>query len=162
MLSSPQKYATWLAVVRIYVGIDWLTHGIPKLLNPDFFGPNGMAGMVSQMTATTSGPYHAFIQNVVEPNYGLFSHLVAWGETLTGISLLFGALTPVGGIVGMFLAFNYFVAKGSYAHITSLGGLDFETIVLSFINVVLPTGLKWGVDGMIKAARAGKSAAGET
>jgi uncharacterized membrane protein YphA (DoxX/SURF4 family) len=162
MLPSPQKYAAWLAVLRIYTGVDWLTHGIPKLLNPKFFGPDGMmAGMITQMSSTTSGSYHDFLQNVVLPNAGLFSHLVAWGETLTGVSLLLGALTPVGGFVGAFLALNYFMAKGSYTEITSLGGMDLSVAALSFINVVLPTGLFWGIDGMFRSARTRQKAAGK-
>jgi hypothetical protein len=51
--------------------------------------------------------------------------------------------------------------KGSYGHITSLGGLDFAAIALSFINVVLPTGRVFGLDGLRKATRA-TAPAGET
>jgi uncharacterized membrane protein YphA (DoxX/SURF4 family) len=160
VLPSSEKYAAWLAVFRIYAGIFWLTHGIPKLLSPNFAG--GMAGMISQMSSGTSGPYHDFLQNVVLNNTSLFSHLVAWGETLTGVSLLLGVLTPAGGIVGMFLALNYFLMKGSYSQIMGLGGLDFSALMLSFINVVLPTGLKWGIDGMFNRSRVARPAAGET
>lgn len=161
MLPASQKYDTWLAVIRIATGASWLAHGIPKLLNPNFFGANGsMAGMLSQSTAQGSGPYNAFLQNVVVPNAGLFSHLVAWGETLTGVSLLLGLLTPVGGVAGMFLGLNYFLMHGSLGHITSLGGLDFAAILLSFVNVVLPTGRVFGLDRLWKATR-GTTLAGE-
>lgn len=163
MLPASQKYATWLAILRIYTGIFWLAHGVPKLLNPKFFGPDGMmAGMVTQMSSATTGPYHNFLQNVVLPNAGLFSHLVAWGETLAGVSLLLGLFTRVGGIVGMFLPLNYLMMKGSYAEITSFGGLDFAAVALSFINVALPTGLVFGLDGMLSKSRARKPGAGET
>ncbi len=162
MLPTPQKYATWLGILRICTGIFWLAHGVAKLLNPNFFGPDGMANMLTQRTSGTTGPYHDFLQNVVLPNAGLFSHLVAWGETLTGVSLLLGLLTRVGGVVGMFLALNYFVMHGSYAHITDLGGLDFAALALSFINVVLPTGLIFGLDGMLPRSRVRAQSAGET
>lgn len=164
MLPNPVKYATWLAVLRIYAGVFWLTHGIPKLLNPQFFGPQGfMVTLIRDNTSNGgSGAYAAFLTHVVIPNADLFSHLVAWGETLTGVSLLLGLLTPVGGVVGMFLAFNYFMTKGSYAHITALGGLDFAAIMLSFINVALPTGLVAGFDGVMWASRTRRPAAGKT
>lgn len=152
MLPASPKYAPWFAVIRIYTGIFWLTHGIPKIMDPNAAGPKGwIMGMVSQEAAQGSGPYNAFLQHVVLPNAGLFSHLVAWGETLTGISLLLGLLTPVGAIVGMFLPLNYFLMKGSYAHITSLGGSDAAAFALSFINLVLPTGRVFGLDGLRKA-----------
>ncbi|HXW51629.1 MAG TPA: TQO small subunit DoxD [Candidatus Acidoferrales bacterium] len=153
MLPAAQKYATWLGVMRIVTGAFWLAHGIPKLLNPGFFGANGMmSGMVTQMSSNGSGFYQTFLQTVVLPHAGLFSYLVAWGETLTGVSLLLGLLTSAGGVVGVFLALNYFLMKGSLAHITSLGGLDFAAMELSFINIVLPTGLVFGLDGIWRRA----------
>jgi uncharacterized membrane protein YphA (DoxX/SURF4 family) len=160
-LPSSQRYASWLALFRIYVGIFWLSHGIPKLLNPRFFGPNGMVGMVGNVNANTTGWYHNFLVTVVLPNYPIFSHLVAWGETLTGVSLLLGVLTPVGGIVGVFRPLNYYRMKAAYTDVANIGGLDFAAMALSFINIVLPTGLKWGIDGMVKRARITKPAAGE-
>jgi uncharacterized membrane protein YphA (DoxX/SURF4 family) len=160
MLPSAQTYATWLAVFRIYTGVFWLAHGIPKLLNPHFFGPNGMmTTMITQSSADTSGFYHTFLQTVVLPNAALVSHLVAWGETLTGVSLLLGLLTRLGGVVGMFLPLNYFLMKGSFA-VTGLGGMDISALALSFVSVALPTGLIWGIDGAIKASRAKQPVSG--
>lgn len=121
-----------------------------------------MAGMVSKNASSASGPYHDFLQNVVLPNAGLFSHLVAWGETLTGVSLLLGLFTRAGGIVGMFLALNYFMMHGSYARITDLGGLDFAAFALSFINAALPTGLVYGLDSLRRPPRAGAPPAGKS
>lgn len=163
MLPAPLRYASWLAIFRLYTGIFWLLHGVPKLLNPKFFGPDGMAGMIQQTASgTPPGPYQSFLLHTVLPNAWLFSHLVAWGETLTGVSLLLGLLTPLGGIVGTFLALNYFMMKGSYAHLTDFAGLDFETAVLSFIHVVLPTGLVAGIDGALWASRSRRATAGKT
>jgi uncharacterized membrane protein YphA (DoxX/SURF4 family) len=150
MLPSPQTYSTWLAVLRIFTGIFWLTHGVPKLLNPKFFGSDGMmAGMLHEASAHSSGLYNVFLTQVVLPNANLFSHLVAWGETLVGVSLLLGLFSQVGGFFGVFLPLNYFLMKGSYAHVTDLGGLDAAAMALGFINLVLPTGLVFGLDGLM-------------
>ena len=163
MLPLPQTYARWLAVLRIFTGVFWLTHGVPKLLDPAAFGPSGwIAGSVSEATAHGGGPYNAFLLHVVLPNAALFTHLVAWGETLAGVSLLLGLLTRAGGIVGMFLPLNYFMMKGSYAHLTALGGLDMAAVALSFINVALPTGLYAGLDGLLPARRPPSSSAGKS
>lgn len=121
-----------------------------------------MPDFVRGMSSETTGPYHDFIVHVVLQNPTLFAHLVAWGETLTGVSLLLGLLTPAGGAVGFFLALNYFLAKGSYAHITDLGGLDAAAVMLSITNVVLPTGLIWGLDGLLPSSRLGRRSAGKT
>ncbi len=162
MLPSSQTYATWLAVVRIITGIFWLLHGVPKLLNPRFFGPNGMAGMIREGLGDSSGLYHDFLAGVVLPNAGLVSHLVAWGETLTGISLLLGLFARVGGVGGMFLNFNYFMMQASYARIGGFASMDTAYMALSFINVVLPTGLVWGLDGVLPVSRSRRQAEGKT
>ena len=160
MLPTPRRYAAWLAVLRIFTGVFWLTHGVPKLLNPAFAAR--MPDMIREMSSEASGPYHDFIMHVVLPNASLYAHLVAWGETLTGVSLLLGILAPVGGLVGFFLGLNYFLMKGSYAHLTDLGGLDAAAMALSFINLVLPTGLIWGFDGVLSGSRLGRRSAGKT
>lgn len=150
MLPTPPKYATWLAVLRIYTGIFWLLHGVPKLLNPNFASPDGgMAGMVTDMGSKTSGAYHDFIMHTVLPNAPVFAHLVAWGETLVGVSLLLGLLTRVGGFFGVLLPLNYWLAKGSYGEASGFAGLDFAAMALSFVSLVLPTGLVLGLDGVL-------------
>ena len=152
----------WLAVLRIYTGIFWLSHGVPKLLNPQFFGQHGfMASMLGEQTAKAHGPYNDFLVHVVLPNAGVFSHLVAWGETLAGVSLLLGLFTRVGGIVGVFLPLNYFMMKGAYADLTSVGGLDIAAAALSLIHAVLPTGLVAGLDALLPASRRPRRPAGE-
>jgi uncharacterized membrane protein YphA (DoxX/SURF4 family) len=163
MLPIPQTYARWLGVLRIYTGFFWLLHGVPKLLNPQFGGPSGMmAQMLRQTSANGSGPYVTFIQHVVLPNAGLFSHLVAWGETLTGVSLLLGLFTRVGGFFGIFLPLNYFLSKGSYAHLSDYAGLDAAAMALSFVSFVLPTGLVYGLDGLLPVSRVKRPPAGKT
>ncbi|MBV8163044.1 MAG: DoxX family protein [Candidatus Eremiobacteraeota bacterium] len=162
MLPPPRTYAVWLAVIRIYTGVFWLSHGVPKLLNPKFVGASGMmAGMLREATGQGHGLYNDFLIHVVLPNAGLFSHLVAWGETLTGVSLLLGLFTRVGGVVGVFLPLNYFMMKGSYGDITAIGSLDIAAAALSFIHVVLPTGLVAGLDAMLPRSRVSRPVAGE-
>lgn len=155
MLPNASRYAAVLAVLRIFTGAAWLSHGYGKITNPNWSAPGGMfQSFVGQMTDGTSGPYHDFITGFVLPHANVFSVLVAWGETLTGLSLLLGLLTPLGGIVGTFLALNYWAAKGDFAHIQSLGGLDLATAALSLINVVLPTGVVCGLDAFFARRRA--------
>lgn len=150
MLPLSQTYATWLAVLRIYTGVFWLFHGVPKLLNPRFATPGGMmSGMIQQNVAQSSGPYHDFLVTVVLPHAALFAHLVAWGETLTGVSLLLGLLSRVGGLVGVFLPLNYWLMKSGYSEWSTLGGLDWAAMALSFTHLVLPTSLVLGVDALI-------------
>lgn len=151
--------ATWLGVIRILIGLFWLAHGVPKLMNPDFATGNGMVKMVGMMSQNASGPYQHFLTSVVIPNAPLFSHLVAWGETLTGVSLTLGLLTRVGGLGGMFLTLNYMLAKGEFSSIMAMSGLDSAAFLLSALNLVVPTGTRLGLDGLIFGREARRSAA---
>jgi uncharacterized membrane protein YphA (DoxX/SURF4 family) len=155
MLPPASRYAAVLAVLRIYTGAFWLMHGLGKITSPDWaVRGGGMSSMLQDMTSHSSGAYHDFVIGVVLPNIGIFGTLVAWGETLTGVSLLLGLLTRLGGAVGAFLALNYLLAKGGFTSPFPYSGLDAAAIALSVINAFLPTGLVAGIDGLIAARKA--------
>ncbi|TAM74005.1 DoxX family membrane protein [bacterium] len=148
-LPSAQRYAGWLAAVRIYTGAFWLIHGAQKIVMGEFAAANGtMVQIVTQFVSKTSGPYHDFLLSVVLTHGMLFGQLVQWGETLAGVSLLLGLLTRAGGIVGTFLALNYWIAKGSFGNPADYTVYESVAVVLSLLNVVLPTGRVFGLDGL--------------
>lgn len=150
MLPSASRYAAVLAALRIFTGLVWLSHGIGKLTNPQWAGPGGtFESIVKDMINGSAGAYHDFVVNSVLPNASVYATLVAYGETLAGISLLLGLLTRLGGAAGVFLTLNYWAAKGDFTHWTSIGGLDLCTAALSAVNLLLPTGLVAGIDGVI-------------
>jgi uncharacterized membrane protein YphA (DoxX/SURF4 family) len=140
----------WLLVFRLYAGIFWLVHGLPKFLNPAMFMPPGgfMSQMVARSAQSSTGFYHDFLVQTVQPNIGLFAELVRLGEVLTGISLLLGFLTPLGGLVGCFLALNYIAAAGEF-HWSSVGALNAAALAISFFCIVLPVGRFAGVDALL-------------
>ncbi len=147
----------WLAFFRILIGAVWLDHAYGKLTDPQWASPNGTCFQIlTGMSNGTSGIYHDFITGVALPNIGVFAHLDAWGETLTGISLVLGLLSRLGGLGGLFLTLQYFLAKGSYAHLDGYTGLDAVTGYLSALNLVLPTGTVFGLDALIGRRKGGR------
>lgn len=149
-LASHWTYASWFTALRIYAGIFWLAHGIPKFLNAAaFMPPDGFMPMaVQKAISSQTGFYHDFLSNVVLPNIGIFAELVRLGEVLTGCSLLFGLWSRFGGVVGCFLALNYMALNGEFASWTTIGTLDAVAFVLSFLMIVVPAGRVAGVDGL--------------
>jgi uncharacterized membrane protein YphA (DoxX/SURF4 family) len=141
-------YAPWLLLLRLYAGCFWLSHGWAKVTNPEWSAPGGMmSSFLSKTTAEGSGPYHDFVTGVVVPNVSLFAHLVAWGELLTGVSLLLGFLTPLGALGGVFLPLNYLSAKGF--NLDAVFGMDALAAVMSLLCLVLPVGRVAGLDGLL-------------
>jgi uncharacterized membrane protein YphA (DoxX/SURF4 family) len=150
-MASHWTYASWFTVLRLYTGVFWLAHGIPKFLNSSaYMPPSGFMGqMVQKAIMSQTGFYHDFLLNVVTPNITLFAELVRLGEVLTGCSLLLGVFTRFGGVAGCFLALNYMAAKGALSDWTTIGSLDAAAFVLSFLMIVVPAGRVAGVDAVL-------------
>lgn len=111
-LPTSRSYAGWLALVRILTGVIWLLHAIPKFLNGvAFLPPDGFfATYLQRGIATTIGPYHDFLVNVIQPNAAIFAELVRFGELLVGISLVLGLFSRLGGFFGIVLTVDYMAA----------------------------------------------------
>ncbi len=153
-LPSSRTYGFWIAIARIAAGIIWLGHGVPKFTHADqFVPPTGViVPYVTQAIAVTSGPYHTFLVNFVQPNVGLVAEFVRLGEVLVGCSLFFGLLTRLGALGGVFLTLNY-IAAHDIAKLGSWTGIDGTTFVLSALFVVLPAGRVLGVDALLGRKR---------
>jgi thiosulfate dehydrogenase [quinone] large subunit len=148
-MASAKQYGAWLAVFRILVGATWLIHGYGKITDAQWALPNGMCyQIVTGMIGNTQGPIHDFVTNFVLPHITVFATLQEWGETLSGVSLVLGLLTRIGGLVGFFLPMLYFAMKGSYAHLDGYATLDTLTAIASGLNLALPTGAVFGIDAL--------------
>jgi uncharacterized membrane protein YphA (DoxX/SURF4 family) len=156
--TSHWSYAAWFTALRIYTGVFWLSHGIPKFLNPGMFmPPDGfMPQLVTKAVQSQTGFYHDFLTNVVIPNINVFAELVRLGEVLVGCSLLLGIFTRFGGLVGCFLALNYMAAKGVFGSWEMIGTLDAVAFVLSFLMLAVPAGRVAGVDALLYRPRVRK------
>lgn len=121
------KHSNWAkaiwTILRIYLGWSWLTSGYGKV-----FGENSavwvgskagvaVSGFLHGALAKTGGPhpdvqwwYAWFINHMALPNAKVFSYLVAWGELLVGLGLIFGALTTIALIAGILMNLNYLFA----------------------------------------------------
>lgn len=108
------------AVVRIYLGWQWLTAGWGKIRSPAWVGENAGAAVRGFLQGALEraagdrpdvpGWYAALIENVFLPNATLFSYLVAWGEVLVGVALLLGFLTGVSAFVGGLMNVTFLLA----------------------------------------------------
>ncbi len=149
-LPSSSTYASWLALIRLLTGVMWIAHAVPKFLKSnEFMPPNGaITGFISRALQHTSGPYHAFLAGTVQPNIFLFAELVRLGELLTGVALLLGLFTRLGGFVGMLLCANYIASRGTVFSSATLQSVGFTLFVLSAVSLVLPTGRAFGIDAL--------------
>ena len=80
----------------------------------------------------------------VQPNVLLFSQLVNIGEWAVGLLLLFGLLTRLGAIVGLWLNLNYMLMKGL---LNNAGSNDRLFMLADLAFILGAAGLAWGLDG---------------
>ena len=106
-----------MAALRIYFGVLFLHNGIAKLLPavPNLW-PDTPLGFVINAEGNRSArsilefevirqqhpiePYRAFVENIILPNFGPFVFGIGALETLVGILLIVGLLTPLAALVG--------------------------------------------------------------
>lgn len=116
-LASEGSAAMWF-VVRMEVGAEWLLAGWEKIQSPAW-GTSGKAvsGFVAGALAKTSGAnpavqgwYAWFLQHMVQPNAGLFSFVITYGEFAVGLGILLGVLTGIAAGFGVLMNMNYLLA----------------------------------------------------
>jgi len=138
--------ALWLVAVRIMVGYIWLSSGLGKLASPDLAGT--MAGTLAKFASQNPHlGYKGILVSTIIPHAGLFGQLTAWGETLAGISLILGAITPLGALGALFLNVNiYFAAAWTSPSVNSLSLL---MIVLDVVILLGAAGRVLSIDQLL-------------
>lgn len=111
----------WLwAILRIYVGYEWLSAGWGKFNNSAWIGEEAgtaVQGFFAGAIAKTGGAhpavsawYGAFLENFAMNHTVLFSYLVTFGEIAIGAGLILGAFTGIAAFFGAFMNLNFLFA----------------------------------------------------
>lgn len=118
LFSDTRSAVIWL-LIRIYVGYAWLKAGWGKIQNDAWTGENAGAALEgfvngaltkSQESADVTGWYATFLEANVLPNAKLFSFVVAYGEVLVGLGLIFGLLTGIAAFFGAIMNVSFLFA----------------------------------------------------
>jgi thiosulfate dehydrogenase [quinone] large subunit len=109
----------WLPV-RFFVGRDWLTAGLHKVVDPAWTGSGeALQGYWERAVAIPEGGrppitydwFRQFLQYMLDNGwYTWFAKLVAWGEVLVGLGLLVGALVGIAAFFGTLMNFSFMLA----------------------------------------------------
>jgi thiosulfate dehydrogenase [quinone] large subunit len=152
----------WLTFLRIYVGALWLAYGASKF-ESNWAAPNGEFYQATKFGADSiHGPMHDFIMTVVLPHQQIFGLLIAYGETLVGISLILGLFTRAGAIGGMFLSANYFFAQGKYQVYLGVESLEALLFVCCALLIATRTGAYLSLDALLFRRRRDDAGASRT
>ncbi|MCM3569356.1 DoxX family protein [Neobacillus mesonae] len=141
-LRKNQMAAGVLAIIRIYIGYQFLHAGFEKLTGGGFdasgFLKGAIAGAAGEHPAV-QGWWAAFLEHIALPNAELFSFLVQWGEVLVGIALILGLFTNFATLMGLVMNFSFL-----FSGTVSTNG---QMILLAFFVLVAGANAgKFGLD----------------
>ena len=144
----PTRYAAAFAAARIAVGLYWLYEQHWKL--PPDFGLHDARGLMFAFQQSIRYPtidlYRAFLQDVVVPHFHLFGWLLGFAEVAIGASLVLGALTRAGALLGALQAVNLLIAQGR----TPEGPWIYIAILAANLFVLLtPSNTRFSVDSRL-------------
>lgn len=146
----------WMAVLRIAVGFYFikalwtkldvvLVGGFLPFVQVEQRWLSVMSDIVARQAAANPFPwYKAFLQHTVLTHSAMFADLTAWGETLVGISLVFGLMSGLGALGGFLLSVNYGVAS---QHLSPASfGFHYVLVVVMALLFLARSGRSLGLD----------------
>ncbi len=123
--------STWFALlwlpIRIFLGWDWLSHGLEKFANPKWMATGealrGYWENAVKMPAPPAKPpiayewYRDFLTAMLNGgHYTWFAKLVVFGELMIGVALILGAFTGIAAFFGGFMNWNFVMAGSASAN----------------------------------------------
>lgn len=142
---------TWVwAVLRVYVGYEWLAAGWHKITGTGWVdGGAALKGFWEKAVTIPAAPakaaitydwFRAFLQALLDANaYGWFAKLIAYGELLVGIGLILGAFVGIAAFFGALMNFNFMLAGSASSNpVLFLGAI--------FLMLAWKTAGYWGAD----------------
>ncbi len=136
------KWAILWAIIRIYVGYEFITAGWHKILN-GFSVDNYFKGAIAKVTGdhpAVQAWYGWMIQHIWQPMHGVFNVIIPWGEFLAGIGLILGVFTTYALLAAALMNLNFMLA-GSTSTNPQLYTLEIILLVIAGASAY-----RWGVD----------------
>jgi thiosulfate dehydrogenase [quinone] large subunit len=120
-LFSSTKFAWLWAIIRIFLGYEWVTAGWHKLTGGGWLdGGTALQGFWTKAAAIPAAPakpaitydwYRGFIQFMLDNGwYSWFAPLVAIGEFMVGVALILGAFVGIAAFFGALMNWNFIMA----------------------------------------------------
>lgn len=111
------RYASYIyLVLRVYIGFQWLSAGLSKLVMKEGFHAEGMiSGALQQGSPEQPFAYpwfQSFLSMTTENgnNASFFNFVVPLGEVFVGLGLIFGAFTLAAAFFGLVMNFTYLLS----------------------------------------------------
>jgi uncharacterized membrane protein YphA (DoxX/SURF4 family) len=145
--SDPKTSLRWLAVLRIMVGLVFVTTWVNNLIE-GLYTPDGLVRLFTEVYPQSENPltfYAAFIQNVILPVRAVFAPFQMVTELMMGLALVMGFLTPLVSLAGIFFLLNTFLATFMQDWYWS----HLMPITILVVVMLARAGRAWGIDAWL-------------
>lgn len=115
LLRENKVAAVVLTIMRLYLGITWMTAGFGKLSGGNFDASGYLKNAIANPVTGPEGSvlygwYVTFLEALALPNVELFNFIVPVGEFLIGSGLILGCLTTAAAFFGIVMNYAFFLA----------------------------------------------------
>lgn len=140
-----EKLSPLWAILRIWLGYQWLNAGLHKVTEAKWMGDGtALKGFWMGAVGPESGIKYEWFKSFLEAllnggHYTWFAKLVVLGEIAVGVGLILGAATSVALVAAAFMNLNFMLA----------GTASTNPVLYTFAILLLiagPAAYKYGVD----------------
>lgn len=107
------REGAYLVPLRVFIGLGWLRACAEKLTDPAWPGGGTLVAFLAERIEgghVAFPAYEALVDGVFLPHAAALGFVVALGQLLVGLGVLFGALTNAALLGGLFMNLNFLLA----------------------------------------------------
>ena len=139
-----------ILLLRLALGGLFLHLGMGKINEGWLVNPQHLQESLNSLHQKAAGPQLMYLDNVAIPYAGIWSKLIATGETAVGISLLIGFLVRFSSAVALFMVINFHTATGNLFSLNFFGSPYAALLVAALLVAFLSRAGRWaGIDALL-------------
>ena len=154
---NPQTAGAAFALLRLFVGLMFLTSGIEKIAIGGWFKAPQLTRIATQLAAAQRGTalqgYSNFLTQTVVPHSALFTWLIVGGEIVVGLLLTLGLFSRVAALYALGLNLAYLFGYWRYGSPWQMLNEAFLMLEVAFLMV--GPGRTFGLDARLARKRPG-------
>jgi uncharacterized membrane protein YphA (DoxX/SURF4 family) len=154
---NPQTAGAAFALLRLFVGLMFLTSGIEKIVKGGWFKSPQLTTIATHIADAQQGTalqgFSNFLTHTVIPHSTLFTWLIVGGEIVVGLLLTLGLFSRVAALYALVLSLAYLCGYWQYGSPWQM--LNEAFLMLEVVFLMVGPGRTFGLDARLARKRPG-------
>ena len=139
-----------ILLIRLAVAGLFLSLGTDKIHEGWLTNARPLQETLASFHGSAAGIHLFYLDKIAIPYAHIWSKAMAIGETAVGLSLLFGLLARLSGILGILMVLNFYAANGSLYSLQFFGSPWSALLTAALLILVLSRAGRWaGLDALL-------------